>query len=284
MRFERLRSIATPRRRGLTVVLAAVLSMGVAGCGDDDDDTEAGGADTTEAAAGGGVEEYCERIGVLETLPQPEADFESMSPEQLRDFAKNYVTEEVQPLVEDLKPHIPDEIRADANVVIAGFDEVAASGDFQALEDDQEVQAAELRIHEFDLENCGWGSSEVEGLDYAYKGVADAGAGLHSFDFENTGKEFHMLGIVRKKDGTTESWDELLALPEDQSEAKTEFIGEVSVNPGHRDYFVADLEPGEYLAVCFIPVGSTEEAHESGQEPDGPPHFTKGMKAEFTVS
>jgi hypothetical protein len=39
--------------------------------------------------------------------------------------------------------------------------------------------------------------------------------------------------------------------------------------------------------VCFIPVGSTPEAdkaaQDAGRDVEGPPHFTRGMKAEFTV-
>jgi hypothetical protein len=35
-----------------------------------------------------------------------------------------------------------------------------------------------------------------------------------------------------------------------------------------------ELEPGEYVMVCFVSVGGAE---------DGPPHFTQGMKYEFTV-
>jgi hypothetical protein len=43
---------------------------------------------------------------------------------------------------------------------------------------------------------------------------------------------------------------------------------------------MADLTSGSYAAVCFIPVGSVDEETEA----DGPPHFTQGMKTEFTVS
>jgi hypothetical protein len=47
------------------------------------------------------------------------------------------------------------------------------------------------------------------------------------------------------------------------------------------------LEPGRYAMVCFIPVGFTPEvaaeAAASGTEPEGAPHFTEGMIAEFTV-
>lgn len=40
-----------------------------------------------------------------------------------------------------------------------------------------------------------------------------------------------------------------------------------------------ELETGDYVAACFIPEGSTGD-----EEGTGPPHFTKGMKTEFTVS
>ena len=36
---------------------------------------------------------------------------------------------------------------------------------------------------------------------------------------------------------------------------------------------------GASAAVCFIPVGFTVEALQSGEEPDGAPHFTEGMQA-----
>ena len=57
--------------------------------------------------------------------------------------------------------------------------------------------------------------------------------------------------------------------------------------PGSSDSRIIELEAGEYLAVCFIPVGLTPEVAEAaesgGEEPQGPPHFTQGMRAEFTV-
>jgi hypothetical protein len=44
-----------------------------------------------------------------------------------------------------------------------------------------------------------------------------------------------------------------------------------------------DLEPGRYLVACFVPVGATQDAIESGKEPDGPPHALQGMVAEMQV-
>lgn len=70
--------------------------------------------------------------------------------------------------------------------------------------------------------------------------------------------------------------------------------------PGTVSYGTADLTPGRYVALCFLPEGATpevlmqlEEAGVGGPEdtiPEdfpielGPPHFTKGMAHEFTVA
>lgn len=54
-------------------------------------------------------------------------------------------------------------------------------------------------------------------LDYSFQGIpAEIDAGMHSFEFTNAGKEMHMLGIIKKKSGTTESFDELLELPKEE--------------------------------------------------------------------
>lgn len=47
------------------------------------------------------------------------------------------------------------------------------------------------------------------------------------------------------------------------------------------DYVVADLKPGDYVALCFIPMGMTNT---DGPPPDGPPHAMQGMVAESTVT
>ena len=47
----------------------------------------------------------------------------------------------------------------------------------------------------------------------------------------------------------------------------------------------ADLEEGRYVAICFIPVGTTPDVLASGAPPeDTPPHFMEGMVTELTVS
>jgi hypothetical protein len=47
----------------------------------------------------------------------------------------------------------------------------------------------------------------------------------------------------------------------------------------------AELDPGRYVAICFVPVGATPEALASGgplPEDDG--HFVHGMVTEFEVT
>jgi len=58
---------------------------------------------------------------------------------------------------------------------------------------------------------------------------------------------------------------------------------------GHDVIYVVPREfhalfAGEAFALCFIPVGFTMDALESGEEPEGAPHFTEGMVHEFEVT
>jgi hypothetical protein len=86
--------------------------------------------------------------------------------------------------------------------------------------------------------------------------------------------------IVRKNDVVTESFDELLARPEDQATTKVTFAAGTGAGPGDTAYANGKLDPGEYIAVCFIPQGTT-----TGDAPgSGPPHAMLGMKHEFSVS
>lgn len=267
------------------LVSVIVLAGGLAACGDDDDTSAGGGSGSgsTTEEAGGDLDAYCAATVEIETIPEPDIDFESLTPEQQADEAKKFAREDLRPIVDEIVEAAPEEIRDDIEILDGAVMEIEETGDFEAAFENEKVEGASDRVHAHDLRNCGWDSTEVRGLDYAYQGIpAEIEAGIHSFEFTNAGNEMHMLGIVKKKEGTTESFDELIALPEDQAEAKTEFLGEAFGEPGDDEYLVVDLAPGEYLAICFIPVGSTPDAGEEGG--DGPPHFTQGMKAEFTVS
>jgi hypothetical protein len=175
-------------------------------------------------------------------------------------------------------------------VLVDATREIAETGDFSVFDED-EVAEAEAGAHAYDLENCGWGQSDVAALDYAFQGVARSyDAGPVSFDLTNEGDEMHEMAILRKNDGTTESFDELFAMEEEQALTKVELVAIIEPTaPGDDDYAVADLEEGDYAVVCFLPVGATPDAFEAVEsgagDPSafGPPHFTEGMKAEFSV-
>jgi hypothetical protein len=116
----------------------------------------------------------------------------------------------------------------------------------------------------------------VTGVDYAFEGLtATMPTGLTAVTFTNGGEEAHEMVVFAKAEGTEETFDELLQLPEEEVGDKVVPVGGIPpIEPGSEETALLDLEAGEYMAICFLPVGGGEE---------GPPHFLEGMKAEFTV-
>jgi hypothetical protein len=90
----------------------------------------------------------------------------------------------------------------------------------------------------------------------------------------------HEMAVVRKNDGETKSFTELLKLSDDEAMKHVTIKGVTFAPPGQTGTGYADLDPGQYLAICFIPKGASD-AKPNG---DGPPHFMLGMQQEFTVS
>ena len=141
---------------------------------------------------------------------------------------------------------------------------------------------------------------EVTGIDYAFEGIPTTVEAGTEFTFTNgSEKEAHEMVLVKIKDGETRSVQELLELPEEESEKVTEFKGvAVAPEPGGEGQvvdgeLVADV-PGRYVALCFIQVGAdpvklqeameNPEAGPPAEDPNaGPPHFVQGMVQEFTV-
>lgn len=146
-------------------------------------------------------------------------------------------------------------------------------------------------------------SITVEGYDYYFEGLPTSVPVGTSIGFTNAGAEVHMIAVARKNDDTSESWDELLALPEEEALAKVTQVGFLVAAPGGtaEGSFTLDQE-GDYFAACFIPQGTTEmpptgspapdasgdpaapaDTHPSGA-PEGVPHFRLGMRQAFTVT
>jgi hypothetical protein len=145
-----------------------------------------------------------------------------------------------------------------------------------------EFEAAVNTIDEWVAENCDYPVTEVIGRDYSFEGVPDElERGVNIFKFTNEGAELHEFFVVRFRGD--ETLDEFLALPEDEAERKVAFIGGTFAAQEATTYLYANLaKPGRYAAVCFLPVGSTDQA--SIESAEGPPHAAEGMATEFTVT
>jgi len=259
---------ATRKWRG--AVLGVAVATGLAGCGGGGDSKLAVGEPKSEAA------EYCAKSLEIETFPEPDIDFETATPEQLAAALKSYAGQ-LLPLAQEAGGVSPAEIKPDLDVLIGAVRSVALTGDFSTFESDPTVNAAEDKVHAFELDNCGWGNAEVSGTEYSFDGIPkEIEAGPVNFELSNEGKEAHHLVLFRINDGVDLSVDELLALPEEEADTKAEAVaGMDEVDPGDNDYVVANLTAGRYAVVCFLPVGGGEE---------GAPHFTRGMTGEFKVS
>ena len=272
--------------RGRRLAAAASIALvvgGLAACGGDDDegatdDAQAGaeGSDGTtgttaapasaDGAAGGDVEAYCSAVVTLEHTAAlgngPDVDPAA--------FAETLV----EPATAVLEV-APDEVAPAVADGVAILEGVVDSGDPSGLE---ELEAATAPMHEIDIENCAWEVTDVTAADYSFAGIDDEmAAGVHSFEITNEGAEAHVLSVIRKADGVTQSWDEILAAGE--GSGLYEDVSNGFAPPGGTGYAVVDLAPGEYMALCPIPTGTTMEA-----EGSGPPHFMNGMTQEFTVA
>jgi hypothetical protein len=274
------------RHRPLIAVSLVALLFAV-GCGSDDD-SAADGTTTTTSGDNGDVTEYCTAVTKIETTPDPDIDFEKASPEEIATGIKAYATD-LLPTAHQVQDAAPEEIADAVGVQVGALEKLASTGDFDSTLGSPEAAAAEKTEHAYDLDNCDWGATKATASEYAFAGLKKTyDAGIVSFDLTNGGKEVHELGLIRKNDGTKQSWDELLAMDEGAADDLATVVGFVEpTQPGESGYKVVDLKAGEYVAVCFLPVGATPEvfaaAEKGGAPPDGPPHFTKGMRVEFTV-
>jgi hypothetical protein len=254
------------------VAAAAGLVM-AAGCGGDDD-----GLSAAERR------DYCEAASQSE-LSEPEVDFATATPEQLAAAGKEFASGTLRPLFDRQVALASDDVADDFAVLNRALTELERTGDFEAIFFNPEYSEAFAATHEFDLDTCDWETVDVKAVDYRFEDVSRTiDAGIASFELENDGKELHEIGIARKNDGVTETFDQILELPEEEQLEKVELTGNSGPGaPGEEGtYLVTDLRPGEYIMVCFLPQGATSmEALEA--ETEAPPHVALGMKQEFTV-
>jgi len=277
------------RNPGLRLIPAAllILVLALGACTNDQPQGDNGEVGDQAAA----IKEYCGNVLTIETAPQPEIDFGILTPEQQAEEFKKYATSTLRPIADKLTGSAPEEIKDEAQVFSGALAEVETSGNFEGAYNKPDVVDAFNTLHAYDLKNCGWKQVDVVATNYLFTGVpATLTAGATSFEFDNKGTEQHEMVIFRKADGETLTFDQILAIKDEAEVDKhMKLVTATEAAPGQDDrYAVADVKAGDYIMVCFVPVGSTPEAakaaREAGKEIEGAPHFTQGMKAEFKVS
>jgi hypothetical protein len=275
---RQLRRLSTRARIALGAVVVVLLLLIVVAVGNADDSDGDSTAQSDESSAA-----YCDaRVAFENAGVPPIGDLDSTSPEAQAEVWKDYANG-LQPFVDSVASAAPDELSSDVDVLAGAVDELASTGDVDAVFARPEVGAADGNMHAFDLGNCGWTTRPVAVTEYAFDLPGELDAGVTSFEVTNEGTELHQLLLLRKNDGVTETADELLALSSEEILANATLVGFIdTVPPGETYHAVVDLEPGDYIAFCQNPVGTTSE--DATPPDDAPPHYAQGEVSEFTVS
>ena len=250
-------------KRSICVALVATLSI-LGACGDDDDaspttgDPSSDESTTTTAAEGDG--EQAAGDGDFCTAYQ-ELLAGDPSPDAIREVAEI----------------APEGAQEPLETIADGFE-----SDGEGFFGSPPFNEAFAEVGGIAADECADEQYDVTTVDYAFEGIPEQVApGVVGFNITNEGTEFHELLLFRKNADTAQSFDEIFAMEQEEAQALVTEVGASFMAPGASAGGLYDMtEPGEYAAVCFIPVGTVDiEA-----EVDGPPHFTQGMKAEFTVT
>jgi hypothetical protein len=260
-------------------VPAVVLSVAIAlvGCGAEGElaDNEAAAPAATGDASMG--ESFCDAALRLGNPGEPEVDWETASEEEMAAAEQLFGEEVLQPIVEELRTSGPGAVQDDVDTLDAVLQD--ADGGLEAFFSGDGGTARDA-ITQAAAEGCGWSEVAVTAVDYGYEGVPETiEAGTAIFTVSNEGAEGHELILFRRNDGVEESFEELLEM--DDAMEFVEFTGAAFAPAGETSSAAADLRAGDYVMVCFIPVGSDASAEQVG---DGPPHFAEGMWTSFSVS
>ncbi len=279
-----------PRQLLVHSGVALALVAGVAACGDDDDD--AGGATTTAVATTAAEATTTDAATTTEGPTTTVDDSTTTSAGDTTtstaaggggDFCRQYgellAGEPGPDEIRALADSAPDAAQDALETLASGFE--SGGEEFFASE---EFTTAFGTLAEAAADECADERFDAVALDYSFEDIPDElSAGTYGIALQNDGLEFHELLIFRRNDdASSQSFDDILGMDEGEAEALLTMRGVTFAAPGASATGLYDLtEPGDYIAICFIPVGSTPEAMATAS---GPPHFTVGMTHEFTVT
>jgi hypothetical protein len=265
------------RSRGSWLLALALTGVALTACGDDDDDSATEATGTTAAAASSAGEEaagadgaspaYCDAlVSFNEAVFATEID-EQSSPEDV--IAAG---EQLSPLWSAVASNAPAAVSSPVATLTPSI-EALLEGDASGFNGDATFETyTQLTGESVGL--CQLPETAVVAQEYAFAMPSTVAAGTGAFRLTNDGAEDHEFVVFRKPPSETRTAEELLNDPALAEQGPGEFVTATFAPPGGESAALVELTPGEYVAVCFVPVGGTE---------DGPPHFTEGMFAEFTV-
>jgi hypothetical protein len=108
--------------------------------------------------------------------------------------------------------------------------------------------------------------------DYQFEVNGRLAPGRHTFSVRTEGPQAHELELIKLAPGKTAKdfgeWMQKMQGPPPGSAMG----GVAAESPNATDYFTADLTPGDYVLICFVPDAK-----------DGKPHFQHGMMQTITV-
>jgi hypothetical protein len=105
----------------------------------------------------------------------------------------------------------------------------------------------------------------VTGEDFKFDAPDIIPAGLTEFRFLNKGPSLHHMAILKLSGGkTVDDLNAALSKPGPPPSWVKELGGPNAAAPGLESNATVNLEPGNYVLICFVDLG-------------GPPHFVKGM-------
>ncbi len=109
--------------------------------------------------------------------------------------------------------------------------------------------------------------------DYKFELSRPITAGTHTFRVENVGPQHHEIQLVQLAPGkTAKDVIQWVHAPKGPPPGKP-LGGIAGTDPNTHAYFTANITPGEYALICFLPD------HKDGKE-----HYEHGMVQQITVS
>jgi hypothetical protein len=191
------------------------------------------GEGTAAGSAAPSTEAFCAAEVALEAAASSE-DPAAMGPAFEAVVAA--APEDVRPMVEDVLAH------AEAGPGDPAFDEAYGA------------------MIDYMIANCGYPVIDVTAQEYAFVGIPEEiAAGPTIFNITNKGEQVHEMIVFRISDDVDLSVQEILQLPDEETEGMAEDVGGTFVLPGNTGHAVLNLTPGRHAALCFIPEGTTPE-------------------------